>query len=66
LAVVPLPTLVSPAISGPWVMLNSVAPTMTGGDMLTVLDAINALTSSPGVQAAYNDSRIISILPDLL
>ena len=35
--------------------LNSLAPSTTGGDMLTVLDAINALTTNAGVQAAYND-----------
>lgn len=35
--------------------LNSLAPSTNGGDMLTVLDAINALTTNAGVQAAYDD-----------
>lgn len=35
--------------------LNSVAPSTTGGDMLTVLDAINALTTDSSVGAAYNE-----------
>ncbi|MFI5330301.1 MAG: hypothetical protein ACHQ2F_04600, partial [Desulfobaccales bacterium] len=35
--------------------LNALAPSTTSGDMLTVLDAINGLTTNAGVQAAYND-----------
>jgi outer membrane autotransporter protein len=35
--------------------LNSLAPGATGGDLLTVLDAINALTSDAGVAAAYTE-----------
>ena len=35
--------------------LNSLAPSTNGGDLLTVLDAINALTSDSGVRAAYNE-----------
>ncbi|MCK9376583.1 MAG: hypothetical protein M0P73_10575 [Syntrophobacterales bacterium] len=35
--------------------LNSLAPSTTGGDMLTALDAINALTTDSGVRAAYNE-----------
>jgi uncharacterized protein YhjY with autotransporter beta-barrel domain len=35
--------------------LNSLAPYTTGGDALTVLDAINALTTDTGVRAAYNE-----------
>jgi outer membrane autotransporter protein len=35
--------------------LNSLAPSTTGGDLLTVLDAINALTTDSSVAAAYNE-----------
>jgi hypothetical protein len=35
--------------------LNSVAPSTTGGDLLNILDAINALTSNSSVAAAYTE-----------
>ena len=35
--------------------LHSIAPSTAGGDMLTVLNAINALTTNAGVAAAYTE-----------
>jgi hypothetical protein len=35
--------------------LNAVAPSTTGGDLLTVFDAINVLTANQAVSSAYNE-----------